>query len=87
MTPLAAAAACLMLVTLCYAVLCAVSPFTTCRKCSGFGATAPGRLRRRPQACRRCHGSGLRLRLGRRLHNHSLRATEGARRLRDDARH
>ncbi|WP_405389684.1 hypothetical protein OG596_18400 [Streptomyces sp. NBC_01102] len=51
-----------------YAVLCAARPFAPCRKCSGTGA----RTRRRTvTVCRRCHGDRARLRIGRRLLNHS----------------
>ncbi|MFI9269813.1 hypothetical protein ACIGXM_03710 [Kitasatospora sp. NPDC052896] len=80
--------ACPLVVTLGYGLLCAISPFGRCRKCSGLGhQPRTGRLIRRPKTCRRCDGTGLRLRIGRRLHHHGNRATEGARRLRDDATH
>lgn len=62
----------LIFVTLCYAVLCAVSPFGACRKCDGWGfAVWQGRKGRivRGRECRRCEGHGMRLRLGRRLYN------------------
>jgi hypothetical protein len=66
----------LILLTLSYAALCAVSPFGTCRKCKGWGhkvrQTRRGRLRH-GSACRRCHGYGRRLRLGRRLYNTTSR--------------
>ncbi|MEU8551832.1 hypothetical protein AB0C81_33505 [Streptomyces roseoverticillatus] len=62
----------LIFLTLCYAVICAVSPFGACRKCGGWGAvirqTRSGRLKR-GRECRRCDGQGLRLRVGRRLYN------------------
>ncbi|MFH8785041.1 hypothetical protein [Streptomyces roseoverticillatus] len=62
----------LIFLTLCYAVICAVSPFGACRKCGGWGAkirqTRSGRLKR-GRECRRCEGQGLRLRVGRRLYN------------------
>ncbi|MFG1658085.1 hypothetical protein ACGFIY_16310 [Micromonospora chersina] len=61
-------------VTLGYAGLCWVSPFTTCQRCAGTGRTTT-RFLRRPRACRRCD-RGMRLRIGRRVFNffHRLRA-------------
>lgn len=55
-----------------YLASCAVWPFTNCRKCHGLGRFhAPsGRAWRR---CRRCKGTGSRLRTGRRLINHLRR--------------
>ncbi|RSS79496.1 hypothetical protein [Streptomyces sp. WAC06614] len=56
-----------------YAVLCAASPFGNCRKCDGIGAiptTTRTHRPKPPKICRRCHGHGKRLRIGRRLHNH-----------------
>lgn len=47
-----------------YAVRCWLSPFTTCHHAD----------RRRAWRCRRCEGTGHRVRAGRRLINH-LRAT------------
>ncbi|MGK5731470.1 hypothetical protein [Streptomyces sp. URMC 124] len=62
----------LIFIALCYALLCAASPFGACRKCEGWGAmirrTRSGRLKR-GRACRRCEGYGMRLRAGRRLYN------------------
>lgn len=63
----------LLLVTLCYAAVCAASPFGTCRKCKGWGAKVSvgrlsGRLKRGP-VCRRCDGYGQRLRIGRHIYN------------------
>jgi len=62
-----------------YLASCAIWPFANCRKCHGLGRFhAPsGRAWRR---CRRCKGTGARLRIGRRLINH-------VRRLRADANH
>jgi len=62
-----AASLLLALLTLGYAALCAGSPFTTCTRCQGSGK------RRTPAdrsagRCRPCKGTGLRVRLGRRLH-------------------
>lgn len=66
----------LILLTLCYATLCAASPFGTCRKCEGWGhkvrQTRAGRLKR-GRECRRCRGYGRRLRIGRRLYNTASR--------------
>jgi hypothetical protein len=53
-----------------YALLCAVSPFAVCRKCSGTGLR---NQRRGMKLCRRCRGTRYRLRLGRRLANHAGR--------------
>ncbi|MBD0735776.1 hypothetical protein [Streptomyces sp. CBMA29] len=60
------------LITLCYAVLCAVSPFGNCRKCSGWGfamtTDRKGRAKR-GKDCRRCKTTGKRIRTGRHLYN------------------
>ncbi|MEW1633275.1 hypothetical protein AB0469_04310 [Streptomyces sp. NPDC093801] len=57
-----------------YTLLCMASPFGTCRKCDGAGAKLTlnhaGKLKK-VKPCRRCKGHGKRLRVGRRLHNHS----------------
>ncbi|MEU5939040.1 hypothetical protein ABZ807_07585 [Micromonospora sp. NPDC047548] len=60
-------------VTLGYAGLCWVKPFTTCKRCAGTGRTTT-RVLRHPRACRRCD-RGMRLRTGRRVFNtfHRLR--------------
>lgn len=50
-----------------YSALCAVKPFGPCRRCKGDGARANRKGRMEP--CRRCHQTGLRLRVGRRIHN------------------
>jgi hypothetical protein len=55
-------------VTLGYALLCWVWPFTTCRRCAGTG-TRRSAIVRRVRGCRRCHGTGTRLRTGRALFN------------------
>ncbi|MER6782715.1 MULTISPECIES: hypothetical protein [unclassified Streptomyces] len=68
------ASALLLLSLAVYAALCAASPFATCRKCDGIGAritTNARGLTKVKGPCRRCKGQGKRLRLGRRLHNHS----------------
>lgn len=52
-----------------YALACAVAPWGRCRKCRGIGR----RLNRHGRAtrtwCRRCHGTGYRVRVGRRIWN------------------
>ena len=59
-------------VTLCYAAVCAVSPFGTCRHCSGRGRVGAKRgLHSRP--CRRCDGTGIRIRRGRHLYHLAAR--------------
>ncbi|GAA4978132.1 hypothetical protein GCM10023205_52570 [Yinghuangia aomiensis] len=92
MTLAATAIALIVAVTLGYAFLCWVSPFAACRACDGtgnrepfsllralLGRPEPRRKRRRIRTkCRRCRGTGARLRIGRRIHNNS-------RRLRHDA--
>jgi hypothetical protein len=59
-------------ITFRYLVLCWIAPFRPCRKCDGRGrlATPLGRLTRQ---CRRCRGTGIRLRLGRHVINHYRR--------------
>jgi hypothetical protein len=56
-------------VTFCYVVACLVWPFAACRKCGGAGRhrSPSGRAWR---YCHRCHGTGARLRTGRRIYNH-----------------
>jgi hypothetical protein len=62
----------LIAIALCYAAVCAASPFGTCRRCSGRGRLGTGRgLRSR--ACRRCDATGIRIRVGRRLFNELAR--------------
>lgn len=62
----------LIIVTLGYATVCAVSPFGTCRRCHGLGRTGAARgLRSRP--CRRCDATGIRIRLGRQLYHEATR--------------
>lgn len=58
MTPTLTAIATALIVTLCYASLCAVAPFGKCVRCRGD----------RGRACPACDGSGRRTRLGRRLY-------------------
>ncbi|MFE2186891.1 hypothetical protein [Streptomyces sp. NPDC059455] len=76
MTLILLAIACLLIVTLGYASVCAASPFGTCRKCNGFGfATTTDRKGRpkRGKDCRRCKGRGKRIRAGRWLYNRAAR--------------
>ncbi|MYX98050.1 hypothetical protein GT045_25365 [Streptomyces sp. SID486] len=72
MTPILAAIACLIAVTLGYGGLCAASPFGDCRRCRGMGHQLKhdrrGRLKR-GKDCRRCHATGKRIRAGRWLYN------------------
>ncbi|NEA57981.1 hypothetical protein G3I60_28430 [Streptomyces sp. SID13666] len=72
MTPTLLAIACLLAATLCYASLCAASPFGNCRKCKGFGYAlkTDRRGRLKPgKTCRRCRGERKRIRVGRHLFN------------------
>nr|WP_055506808.1 hypothetical protein [Nonomuraea pusilla] len=62
----------LSIVTIRYAILCHVLPFTRCRRCGGTGRT-PRRIGRGSRPCRRCDGTGLRLRWGRHLLNYARR--------------
>ncbi|RPF36250.1 hypothetical protein [Streptomyces sp. TLI_185] len=59
-------------VTLCYAAVCAASPFGNCRRCRGMGhqlkTDRKGRLKR-GKDCRRCQATGKRIRVGRWLYN------------------
>ncbi|MGW7553790.1 hypothetical protein [Streptomyces rimosus] len=76
MTPALAAITLTLFFTLCYAALCAISPFGNCRKCSGFGfhfkTDRRGRLRP-GKVCRRCRGDRKRIRVGRHLYNLAAR--------------
>ena len=62
----------LVFVTLGYAIVCAVSPFGTCRRCAGLGRIGAARGRR-THACRRCDATGIRIRLGRHLYHQATR--------------
>ena len=64
---LALASTALLAVTLGYALLCAISPFGSCRRCHGTGRHFTPRGWRRP--CQRCQATGLRIRTGRHLYN------------------
>lgn len=72
MTLAALAITLLFVVTVGYASLCAAAPFRDCRHCHGFGfATRTDRKGRprRGKHCRRCRGTGKRIRAGRWLFN------------------
>lgn len=58
----------LSIVTVCYLGTCWVWPFANCRRCNGLGRfRSPSGRAWRP--CRRCGGSGGRLRFGRHVVN------------------
>ncbi|WP_329456758.1 hypothetical protein [Streptomyces sp. NBC_01497] len=66
------ASACLTIVTLCYAALCATSPFGDCRRCRGMGHAIKTDRRgkaKRGKDCRHCQATGKRIRAGRHLLN------------------
>ncbi|WP_079148733.1 hypothetical protein [Streptomyces agglomeratus] len=72
MTLPALASALLILLTLCYACVCAAQPFGRCRKCDGLGFQLTHDRKGRPKRgkhCRRCNGHGIRIRRGRHLWN------------------
>lgn len=72
MTLAALAITTLLAVTLCYAGVCAASPFGDCRRCRGFGYKTKTDRKGRPKRgreCRRCDGTGKRIRIGRHLWN------------------
>ncbi|BFU47875.1 hypothetical protein [Krasilnikovia sp. MM14-A1004] len=64
MTPLLAATT----LAIGYAALCWALPFGRCWRCKKTGSH-PRLITRRLRTCRRCKGSGLRLRYGRRTYN------------------
>ncbi|WP_405095555.1 hypothetical protein [Micromonospora sp. NBC_01412] len=59
----------LALVTLGYLALCVIDPFGRCRTCHGTSRKRSPLIRMRRE-CRRCAGTGLRLRVGRHAINH-----------------
>jgi hypothetical protein len=72
MTPALLAITLLFGVTLCYAAVCAASPFGPCRKCHGWGFEMTTDRKGRPKRgndCRRCRATGKRIRVGRWLYN------------------
>ncbi|SDP87899.1 hypothetical protein SAMN04487905_111148 [Actinopolyspora xinjiangensis] len=78
MTPTLSALATLALpalpITLSYVATCVLQPFKTCRACHGTG-TLRSPLINTTRLCPHCHATGLRLRLGRHLYNHTRRLT------------
>lgn len=50
-----------------YAALCTASPFGWCRRCGGTGRRYSRVVRRLYRLCPRCDGTGLRVRVGRRI--------------------
>ncbi|MEU6214248.1 hypothetical protein ABZ891_30675 [Streptomyces sp. NPDC047023] len=76
MTLFLTASALTLLLTLSYTAICVVSPFGDCRKCRGFGYLARTDRKGRPKrgkACRRCHATGKRIRVGRWIYNRAVR--------------
>jgi len=69
--PTGAVALFMIVVTVGYLLVCAVWPFTTCRRCHGTGRHR-GPLRG-VRLCHRCDATGLRLRWGRRAWNSGRR--------------
>ncbi|MER5199571.1 hypothetical protein ACWD3J_33910 [Streptomyces sp. NPDC002755] len=66
------ASACLLTITFCYGVRCWLQPFGPCRKCDGMGHALTYDRKGKPKRgkdCRRCHGHGIRIRVGRHLWN------------------
>ncbi|MFJ8824452.1 hypothetical protein ACIREE_22015 [Streptomyces sp. NPDC102467] len=62
----------ILLITLCYAGMCATVPFRDCPRCNGMGhdikTDRKGR-QKRGHDCRHCKATGKRIRLGRHLYN------------------
>jgi DnaJ-class molecular chaperone len=52
-----------------YLIACAVWPYTNCASCDG-SAKKHSPTGRAFRVCGRCEGSGRRVRLGRRIHDH-----------------
>jgi DnaJ-class molecular chaperone len=54
-----------------HAALCWISPFTYCRRCGGTGQRKPLLFKgsKNYGRCRKCKGSGTRLRTGRKITN------------------
>jgi DnaJ-class molecular chaperone len=50
-----------------YALACTVAPWGRCRKCHGIGRKTTRSSKVARAWCRRCDGTGLRVRVGRRL--------------------
>lgn len=62
----------LIVITIRYFVACYVRPFGRCHRCKGK-CRIPYRIGRGSRYCRRCDGTGLRLRWGRHLLNYARR--------------
>lgn len=60
-----------------YLLSCRLNPYRRCNTCGGVGERRTAILRTIVM-CRACHGTGHRLRLGRRLMIHAKRTVEGA---------
>lgn len=67
-----------LLITAGYFARAWLKPFKNCRRCHGYGRTAPRTRRGHPRTCRKCDGTGLRPRAFR-------RPARAARRLINDA--
>lgn len=78
MTPTLAATATVMVAVAGYLIACWLFPFAACFRCEGSGKkrSSSGRAWRR---CRRCKGTGSRLRFGRKVGNWLARTGEDAR--------
>ncbi|MGW2367134.1 hypothetical protein ACWCZ5_16320 [Streptomyces sp. NPDC001667] len=66
-----------LLAAACYGLLCACSPFGGCRRCRGLGYKLTTDRKGRPKRnrnCPRCNGTGMRIRIGRRLYSATRRA-------------
>jgi hypothetical protein len=59
-------------ITLCYAAMCWLKPFRSCRRCAGLGRR-PRRIGKGWRPCRPCNGNGGRLRAGRWIFNQLTR--------------
>ena len=79
------------IVTVGYGLACWLKPFTHCHRCGGvgtsrrtlwdrlrYGPKPPARAARAHPDCPRCRGTGLRLRIGRRVANRARRAHRNA---------
>jgi hypothetical protein len=82
-----------LIVALGYGLACWVKPFTHCHRCEGtgdsprrwtdrirYGQRSKQRAARSRPTCPHCRGTGLRLRIGRRLYNHLSRIRRDAQR-------
>lgn len=56
-------------ITVGYLITCMIWPFGPCRRCHGEGKLRSPVSRRTSRYCPRCHHTGLRLRIGRRVIN------------------